>query len=59
VNYYVLRLGSVFRIIYMDNAAGEAWKRRGWEVRVCDTKRGGTSRFGKMESEPNQEARYL
>jgi len=35
--YHVLRLGSVFRIIYMEAAAAEAWKRSGWEVRVCDT----------------------
>jgi hypothetical protein len=36
-NYYVLRLGSVFRIIYMDAISAETWKRGGWETRVCAT----------------------
>jgi hypothetical protein len=36
-SYYVLRLGSVFRIIYMDESAVLAWKRSGWEMRPYDT----------------------
>jgi hypothetical protein len=36
-SYYVLRLGSVFRIIYMDEEAVSAWKRSGWELRSYDT----------------------
>jgi hypothetical protein len=36
-NYYVLRLGSVFRIIYMDESSALAWTRGGWEVRLCAT----------------------
>jgi hypothetical protein len=35
--YYVLRLGSVFRIIYMDDSAVEAWKHGGWELQAHDT----------------------
>jgi hypothetical protein len=36
-SYYVLRLGSVFRIIYMDDEAVSSWKRTGWELRSYNT----------------------
>jgi hypothetical protein len=36
-SYYVLRLGSVFRIIYMDESAVGAWQRSGWELRSYHT----------------------
>jgi hypothetical protein len=36
-SYYLLRLGSVFRIIYMDDVSAEAWKHGGWELRPHDT----------------------
>jgi hypothetical protein len=36
-SYYVLRLGSVFRIIYMDDEAISAWKHSGWELRSYAT----------------------
>jgi hypothetical protein len=36
-SYYVLRLGSVFRIIYMDDEAVSAWNRGGWELRSYAT----------------------
>lgn len=36
-NYYVLRLGSVFRIIYMDADAVPGWSHGGWELRAYAT----------------------
>jgi hypothetical protein len=35
--YYVLRLGSVFRIIFMDSASSAAWEHGGWELQAHDT----------------------
>jgi hypothetical protein len=35
--YYVLRLGSVFRIIYMDKESVRAWEHGGWEARPYET----------------------
>jgi hypothetical protein len=35
--YYVLRLDSVFRILYMDEDAVLGWKHAGWELRSYPT----------------------
>jgi hypothetical protein len=36
-SYYIIRLGSVFRILYMDEEAATAWERSGWETRSYST----------------------
>jgi hypothetical protein len=36
-NYYVLRLGAGFKIIYMDGESAERWHQVGWELRKYDS----------------------
>jgi hypothetical protein len=36
-NYYVLRLGAGFKIIYMDPESAKRWHEAGWELRKYDS----------------------
>jgi hypothetical protein len=36
-NYYVLRLGAGFKIIYMDRESAQRWHEAGWELRNYDS----------------------
>jgi hypothetical protein len=36
-NYYVLRLGAGFKIIYMDPESARLWHEAGWELRKYDS----------------------
>jgi hypothetical protein len=35
--YYVLRLATEFKVIYMDSQSAAKWSDAGWEVRRCDS----------------------
>jgi hypothetical protein len=54
--YYVLRLGSVFRIIYMDQDAVLAWKRGGWEARSYSTNLEAQAALQKWKSDLDRKA---
>jgi hypothetical protein len=34
-NYYVLRLATEFKVMYIDPQAADQWKKAGWELRKC------------------------
>jgi hypothetical protein len=36
-NYYVLRLATQFKVMYMDAESAAKWKDAGWEVRRSDS----------------------
>lgn len=53
-SYYVLRLGSVFRIIFMDESAVSAWEQIGWELRSYLTNSEAQAAMEKWKSGPSQ-----
>jgi hypothetical protein len=37
MNYYVLKKGNLFKILYMDEKTSPLWETEGWETLPCDS----------------------
>jgi hypothetical protein len=49
--YYVFRLGSSFKILYMDVTTAELWTKAGWELRSYESNEEAQVAMSKWEAD--------
>ena len=58
-NYYVLRLATQFKVIYMDSQSAAKWNDAGWEVRRSDSHDEAQLALGEWEARSRKPKLFL